>query len=289
MSKTLLLAIIFTVFGFHASAQEEMTISQFRDAIISAIAEEYPEWQVSAVGIDSIEYFQSEETFPEETPGTYFVNYGYGQYIQDPENLQSYIEQVVRTIGLEAPDLNEYETRLVILLRPDAYLHLPVEGTPDILTIPFDGDLIGAFFLDSQEALAGFQVPHLERIGLSVEQVTTIAKANLKERMGEVYIEHYEGLEVLSTDTGLAAGIPILEETCANGVPNNGWWLADRNTLVRTEFEGGPEQLDPRLELLMAIVGQAVAENAAYSGTIFLCLDGNQQLMTPNVPLPAKD
>lgn len=283
MSKTLLLLFVFFVFALHAFAEDEMTISEFRDAIVSAMTEEYPDWQIAPVGTDTIEYFQSKTPSSEEPPGTYFVNYGYAQYILDPESLEDYIKQVVLAVGLESPDLDQYQTRLVILLRPDTYLAPPMEGTPNIVTIPFDGDLIGAFFLDSPETLTGFQVPHLEKLGLSVDQITTIAKANLKERLGDVYVEDYEGLEILSTETGLAAGIPILEETCTAEVSNNAWWLADRNTLVRTEFEGGPEMLDPRLELLMAIVGQAVAENAAYSEVIFLCLDGNQQLMTPKV------
>lgn len=263
-----------------------MTISEFRDVVVSALIDAYPDWYIAGVAPDTIEYHQDPESFDGENAGIHHVNYGYFQYLQDPSSLDEYVAQVVRIAqiaALESPGFDDFHDRLVILLRPDDYLIPSAGDDTTILSTSHRGDLIAAFFLDSEDTLTGFPASQLEETGLTIEEATDLAKLNLSNRMGEIIVEQFEGLEVVTTESGLAAGLPLLEKYCTIDAPNNAWWLADRNTLLRTEFEGDLYELDIRLETMMATAAVAVINDAAYSDYLFVCLDGHEQLLKPGL------
>lgn len=276
--------IIVLAIGFWpmlATAQPKLSISEFRDVVVSEIRETYPDWRVSPKGVDAIEYFKTKQTSAGEKPYTFFVNRVHEEYKRNPQAIETQLVQMVSALDVQMPDYEEFADRIVLLLRPEEIASTEFADSTNILSAPFQGDLIAAFFLDYPEALAWFPASKLQEMDLSLDEITSIAKANTAKRIGDVSVGHYEGVEIVTSDSGLVAGIPLIDDTCAAGTPNNAWWLADRNTLIRTEFIGGLKELDPRLELMMFTVADAVAADSAYSKYLFLCLDGKIQIMLP--------
>ena len=286
MLRTAMISLCCMLCSSIASAQANLSISEYRDAVLLAIVKAHPDWKISPLGEDTIEYYKTLEPSEDSQPALYFANYGHRQYLLDPSGLKDHIEQIIATLELERPALDEYKDRLVMLLRPDIYLEPFGADQPPVLSLPYGGDLVAIFFLDSPDTLSAVSKSEIEPLNLSLEAAEQIAKSNLANRIGTIDVETIEGLELLTTETGLAAGIPLINETCTEGIPNNAWWLVDRNTLLQTEFEGGPSEGDPLLELIMAIVADAVFSHEAYSDFLFLCVEGEQLLMKPSPAAP---
>jgi len=139
LRKGLGLAAVISLSLWCASARAAplISIQAFRDAYVAAVVKAYPTATVKVVADDAVEIGDSHGGSV-----TSSLDHAYAYYQQDPKELEAILKGEVETLGAASQPLSVTAGKLVVLVRPAAFLPtgMPAAKTP--LHRPLAGDLI---------------------------------------------------------------------------------------------------------------------------------------------------
>lgn len=248
-----------------ASAQDVISPAEFRDDVIGLLKAARADICVVVVD-DWTLHFGTNEA---ECGNTLNIDNMYREYLGTPSQRAELQSKLAATgLGMLAErDLSDFESRLVVVLRPAEYAVLG-DGEPAVHR-PFAGDLIALLMLDSATTLSTLDAGTLSDHDLSEDQAFAQARRNLPDRMGDVVVEVIEGITVIGAESGLATGLMWLPDSCDAVSEGRRAHILDRNTYF--QVDGRDAVAAGRFAEISAGL---IANDAALSRTVLVCESG---------------
>lgn len=278
MFRWLGLVLLSGLLTLGAVAEELLSISEFRDLVMVECQEQHPELKFYSEGPDAIRYV--EEGREDQNGGTIFVAYTYSRYEMAPEEIHDVINSLV--VGI-LPDEEEtyadFRTRLVIQLRPQEYLDVLPEEMSDVVSKPFEADLVILLMLDSEDRLQVITPQILKDFELTEEEAFELAERNLRTRMGELRSHDIEGVEMIQSTNGLATGLPLYSDACTSETADFAIWVYDRETILRVEH------IEDNVEALINLTAMAYGarqDGYGFTDYVITCFSGEWSWIRPD-------
>jgi len=252
-----IIIVVALFFAAPAFAQQMLSQSEFRDAVVAMIRAEAPRAQIELrdeLGITV------RNTGNKELP-EFQVNLdnAYREYQNDPAALTDILDRWVR-FATQAPEHAQMAERVVAVVRPRAMAESMATASQDqrresglapssLVWRPLAGDLVEILVFDGAETIQYALEESLAEVGLTVDQAWSRAPLNLPERLGELEVGGVEGADRLVYVTGgngLAPSTLLDGGVCSRGnfdrhlfllVDRNGYIVADRtDPVAETQF-----------------------------------------------------
>jgi hypothetical protein len=272
------LAVMAALLSLSASARDLFTLQEYRDFVLERAQELYPDKTFRPLGEDTIEYNLEDQDEDIET-ATIYVNYGYSMYLQSPDTPYDFTDKLLS--ALISPDeetFEDFRERLIVQLRPEQYFQGMPEGMPAMISRPFLADLHIVLMLDSPDKLQTMTADHLEDFNISEDEAFRLGVENLPKRMGDLYMEEFEGVQMMNSSNGLATALPLYTDACDAESKNWAFWISDRETLLRVEDVDS----DPDALIVLAMIQWDMLQNGfGFSDYIFTCLEGEWSSAQP--------
>lgn len=276
--RSVVIAGITLCAGFTVNAQDDsrLTLREFRDTVIEAVQTRSDDAVCVARLTDG--GFRSGPS----TDNCEFYSYldaAYAEYSVAPETLPDIVSRhadtvvTVMTAGIDETDFNE---RLVVQLRPASFLSQADEDTMPV-TRRFAGDLIAVLMLDSKTSIATVSTRQLSAHGLTEEKAFAMAAANLRDRMGEVYVDEYRHINMLSSSNGLISGQIWLPETCSETASDAVYFVYDHNGLMRVNMADMVG-----VSNLLSVANGMVLQGSSLASSVVSCKSGNWSQLWPS-------
>ena len=168
-----------------------------------------------------------------------YVDTTYASYVVAPDRLDEILDnEATRLLQVIEGGVDEtgFEDRLVVQLRPNSFL-TTTSGEHDdaMVTRRFTQDLVAVLMLDSAETISVVDEDQLVEFGLTEDDAFDLAIANTRDRMGNVNVNTYKTLEVLSSDNGLITGELWLPETCNAQSRDAVYFVYDYNGVLKAD------------------------------------------------------
>lgn len=216
----------------------------------------------------------------------------YRQYLRAPNPLDEFVKSIYDSIEQTHPDslpeVNRATVEHIILpqLKPIGFVEgVRAGGAPDLLAMPFAGDLVITFVLDMPQSMMYLNLDHAQQAGLTADEALAWARRNLKARTPDRIIQyHGSGRNALCISAALDGYdatrllLPDLLDKWAKrvqgrlllGVPNRDFFVgfgdADREIAasiaaqIRADFRSRDYAVSP---LVFEWMGGAVRPRAA--------------------------
>lgn len=278
MLRLFLLGAMAAILSLPASARDLFTLQEYRDFVLERARELYPDQKFSPAGEGEIEYYLPGQDEDVE-PSRIFVNYGYSMYLQSPDTPLDFADKLLSTmLTLDEDTYEDFRERLIVQLRPEQYFQDAPEGMPPIISRPFLADLRIVLMLDSPDKLQTMTVELLEEFEISEDDAFRLGVENLPNRMGELYVEAFEGVQMVNSSNGLATALPLYADACNAETKHWAFWISDRETLLQVpDVESDPEAL-----FVLSLIQSDMLQNGfGFSDYIFTCFEGEWSWIQP--------
>jgi hypothetical protein len=200
----------------------------------------------------------------------------YRSYVSDPGDLAFYVGKLVGPAGeglkaLDGQGAPLDRNRLVVLLRPDAYLKSAEESRVEIVWRPFAGDMIAVLAQEDQGMFRYHPKQDLAAAGLNEVDAWALALDNLRKQHGSMQrTPNQAGAEHVTAPSGVATGFLALPESCQVDGPDYDAHVVDRDSYFRADL--GKPDASP---MLAGYVAELLASPPVYSSNLLSCLDGH--------------
>ncbi len=261
-------------------ADDTLTIADFTSEVLEALEKENPEIFFERTEVDVITYKEDEQ---DEQAGYIYTNNVYSYYKSDPEDKTAFIESWISAMPLDGwVDESNIKARLVTVLRPTDYLDGgPTELKDTVISRAFAGEIMAVLMLDSPQTLSSASPDLLAENGLTEDQAFILAEGNTRRLMGEIQSETIEGIELLSSESGLITGLPALSESCSTTTKPYIVLIIDRDTLYQTSIS----EDNPGFAFLNVIAADAIGSGESLATGMLFCRDGEWGFAVPGLPI----
>lgn len=257
------------------NAQQPLTRSGFRDAVARELSSRRPDLCVRSRDESGLSVGRSAAACEEMQVSTAYV---YEQYASDPTHQSLYVGQLVTTAlsgiaSLEEPPITPDRTRIVAVLRPDAYAATAGAAGDAESSIwrPFAGDFIVVLAHANDGQIRSLRGIDLQQIGLSETQAWELAIANLRLRIGDLErTPNAAGAEHVTSTSGLAPAHLLLPDTCTPRGPD-----FDVFVVARDSFFYADASKPQATAMLASYAAELIPQDAVYSRRLLSCLDGS--------------
>lgn len=257
------------------SKAQPLSPAAFRDSVVVEIAEAHPGLCIEKQDAYTINIGRNRESCSEAVVSTAYV---YKQYLDDPTQLRTYVAGLTASASAAIETLRQKPSQLdrsllVVVIRPAAYaeyMRANENGTGGIWR-PFVGDLIAVLVQKNAEQSRSVTSPELREIRLSEPEAWDLALRNLRAQVGTLKRSvNAQGAEAVTAESGLAASILWLPETCKPGGPD-----FDAFVVARDTYFSADQRTPTATAMLAAYAAQLVQSGEeTYSDTLISCIDG---------------
>ena len=279
LSRGILIAGLALCASFTVNAQdrEKLSLREFRDSVINRITSQ-SETDIcvarlsdggfrSGPSTDNCEYYS-------------YLDTAYTEYELAPQQLDEIVtrhaERVVSVMFAE-PDETNFAERLVVQLRPVSYLNKAGKDEAPVVR-RFAGDMIAVLMLDSAKSIATVTEKQLAEHGLTEETAFAVSAENLRNRMGEVFVDEYRHIDMLSSANGLISGQVWLPETCSAESQDAVYFVYDHNGLMKVSMQDMVG-----VSNLLAVANGMVAQGSSLANSVVSCHSGQWSQLWPSL------